>query len=86
MPLKSKKCKCKYINRIPHRYNIGDKVVRIAPDSCKKVAISRHDPILIVEVFINGTYFAHHDTINRKNIRHFPSYHERSDFGGECHM
>jgi len=68
--------------RIPHEYNIGDKVLLEKPGKVRKMSAQRTGPYNVVHVSTNGTVRIQKGAvIQRVNIRRLTPYFDRSPSG-----
>ena len=66
--------------RIPHEYNIGDKVLLEKPGKLRKMSTPRTGPYRILRVFTNGTIIIDKGSFHQRvNIRRVTPYHEREE-------
>ena len=66
--------------RIPHEYNIRDKVLLEKPGKLRKMSTPRTGPHRILRVFTNGTIIIDKGSFHQRvNIRRVTPYHEREE-------
>jgi len=69
--------------RLPHQYQVGDKVVLTLPGILPKMSLPRKGPHEITRIHANGTVHIKRGLIEQRvNIRRLTPYYHRANLGG----
>ena len=69
--------------RLPHQYQVGDRVLLTVPGIIPKMSLPRKGPYKITRIHTNGTVHIKRGPIEQRvNIRCITPYYHRANLGG----